>query len=92
MMPLVEPNDPWIEVGSMAVARKHHLCEKFVFNFLDVVVAVGGYNTDDELLDSVEVYYTVNRLCSRLQHAMPKRILATLINVNEHMHLIGGQK
>ena len=38
---VVSPKNPWRVTGSMKTGRKNHLCQKYVMNSMDVILAVG---------------------------------------------------
>lgn len=86
-----KPNDPWTDLSSMNTPRRNHLCTKYDLNSLVTVLAVGGYDVNDDLLDTVEIFYMVNQLWSVLTKVLPSRISSTaLVNLNNRIHLLGG--
>ncbi len=89
---VVKPNDPWTDLSNMKVPRKHHLCQTYNLNGLEVVLAVGGMDSSSEVLNTVEVFYRSNGLWGILAAAsLPRYIQSSaLVNINNRMHLIGG--
>ena len=58
---VILPNDPWTELPSMNTPRKRHLCQKYNLNGMEVVLAVGGFDNNDEPIQSIEVFYMINK-------------------------------
>ena len=58
-----------ILTGSMRVARKHHLCEKYIMNSMEVILAAGGTSASEEMLDTVEIFFIVNEVWSTMVQA-----------------------
>ena len=50
----------------MRVARKHHLCEKYIMNSMEVILAAGGTSASEEMLDTVEIFFIVNEVWSTM--------------------------
>ena len=64
----------------MRVARKHHLCEKYIMNSMEVILAAGGTSASEEMLDTVEIFFIVNEVWS----TMVQVILFEIFYTNLH--------
>ena len=73
-----------ILTGSMRVARKHHLCEKYIMNSMEVILAAGGTSASEEMLDTVEIFFIVNEVWSTMVQALPRSPASSaLVNINQ---------
>ena len=60
--------------GSMRIPRKHHMCEKYIMNSMEVILAVGGVSATEEMLDTVEIFFIVNEVWSTMVQYSPFKI------------------
>ena len=68
----------------MRVARKHHLCEKYIMNSMEVILAAGGTSASEEMLDTVEIFFIVNEVWSTMVQALPRSPTSSaLVNINQ---------
>ena len=68
----------------MRVARKHHLCEKYIMNSMEVILAAGGTSASEEMLDTVEIFFIVNEVWSTMVQALPRSPASSaLVNINQ---------
>ena len=89
----VKPEDPWTEVGDMSTQRKFHLCQPFTYKDMDVAIAIGGRNVADELLTSVEIFYTVNNVWGIGPMSLPRVLVgATFVKWYNRLHIAGGSE
>ena len=67
----------------MRVARKHHLCEKYIMNSMEVILAAGGTSASEEMLDTVEIFFIVNEVWSTMVQVILFEIRIFFTNSHE---------
>ena len=69
----------------MRVARKHHLCEKYIMNSMEVILAAGGTSASEEMLDTVEIFFIVNEVWSTMVQVSNYEIVIFFFHISHNL-------
>ena len=84
---------PWSEVGLMRVPRKLHSCLPYKLNNFEVILAIGGQDVNNMVLQSSEIFYIRSNNWALLNHQLPWQIAnAHVLKMNDRLLFLGGQR